>query len=110
MKEKIEQLDKLKQQLTSELREWVKDKSIPLDERWDVFFASGLGVHSGSLENFVNLTDDDLANVRDFNRYEIVDLDYVREYGSITLESDEAYDEFREDVLSKFIKSFEWDW
>ena len=107
MKEKIEQLAKQKQELTVELREWVKDKSIPLDERWDVFFASGLGSHIGSIEEFVNLNSDDYCD--NMQRHEIVHLGDVSDWvGSLT--SDEAYDEFREDVLSKFIKSFEWDW
>lgn len=43
-------------------------------------------------------------------RHEIVNLRDISDWGIDSLESDEAYDEFREDVLSKFIKSFEWDW
>ena len=31
------------EQITSKLKEWVKDKDVPLDERWDVFIKSGLG-------------------------------------------------------------------
>lgn len=110
MKERIEQLAKLKVEITSDLREWVKDKSIPLDERWDVFFASGLGIHSGNIEKFINLNDDDLVSRMDYNRHEIVKLGDIREYGIDSLESDEDYNDFREDVLEKFIKSFEWDW
>ena len=37
MKEKIEEFLKQKEILKNELKEWVKDKSIPLKERWHLF-------------------------------------------------------------------------
>ena len=110
MKEQIEELEKLKLKITANLKEYVKDKSIPLDERWNLFFESNLGSHSNYIENFVNLDSNDLANSRDYNRHETVDLQDLREYGVESIESDKEYDEFREDVLNKFIQSFEWDW
>lgn len=110
MRDKIKQLKKDKEKLTLELKEWVKDKSIPLDERWEVFFASDLGKHSSWIEDFVNLDSDDVASHRDMDRSETVDLQDIRAYGISSIESDEDYDAFREDVLTKFIKSFEWDW
>ncbi len=110
MKEKIEQLGKLKVEITSELKEWVKDKSIPLDERWDTFFKSGLGRHISSIETFVNLTGNDICSVFQPSRHETIHLGDIAEYGISSIESEEAYNEFREDVLNKFVKSFEWDW
>lgn len=110
MLEKIEQLNKLKQNLTSELRKWVKDKSIPLNERWVVFFKSDLGEHVSSIEDFVNLNSDDVYDTYQPERYITIYLSDIRDYGIKSLESDEDYDAFREDVLNKFIKSYRWDW
>ncbi len=108
MKEKIQELEKLKLKLTADLKEWVKDKSIPLDERWEVFFASGLGDHETCYEDFVNLNSDDYCDR--VSRHEVIYLSDIRDWGIDSLESDEDYDAFREDVLERFIKSFEFDW
>ncbi len=110
MKEKIQQLKDLKQELTLELKEWVKDKTIPLDERWDLFFQSDLGDHRTWIEDFKNLDSDNIAKNRDVNRHETIYLDTIEEWYIKSIEDSEKYDEFREDVLSKFIQSFEWDW
>ena len=110
MKKEIEELEKLKLKITTNLKEWVKDRSISLDERWNLFFKSNLGDHKNWIEDFKNLDSDDLVKSRDYNRHETVYLEDLKEYGVESIESDENYNEFREDVLSKFIKSFEWDW
>ena len=108
MKEQIEELEKLKLKITANLKEWVKDKSVSLDERWNVFFKSGLGMHVGSIEDFVNLDPDDYCD--NVSRCETIDLQDIRDWGIKSIELNEDYDAFREDVLNKFIKSFEWDW
>jgi hypothetical protein len=106
MKEQIEELEELKLKITANLREWVKDKSISLDERWNLFFKSDLGDHKTYHENFVNFKSDEYCN--NLNRYKIIDLSNAINYKNF---SDEIqYDDFRENVLNKFIKSFKWDW
>ena len=110
MLEKIELFKQQENLLKSELRDWVKDKSITLDERWSVFFKSELGDHSSGIEDFINLDSDDIASVMDHHRHEIVYLEDISEYGIESIKNENDYNEFREDVLNKFIKSYEWDW
>jgi len=51
MKEKIEQYLTLQSQLKSEMKEWVKNEDIPLDERWKLFIKSELGdIHDWYME------------------------------------------------------------
>ncbi len=105
MKEQVEELEKLKLKITANLKEWVKDKSISLDERWDVFIKSDLGDHKTYYEDFVNFESDDYCD--NFEKYQTLNLSNAINYKNF---SDEEYNEFREDVLNKFIKSFKWDW
>lgn len=43
MKEKLRQFKKIQSEFTQELKAYCKDKSIPIDERWEVFAESGMG-------------------------------------------------------------------
>ncbi len=42
MKEKLKQFKKIQSEFTQELKAYCKDKSIPIDERWEVFTESGM--------------------------------------------------------------------
>lgn len=108
MKEKIEEFLKQKQQLTPELKEWVKDKSIPLEERWEVFFKSELGENSTYYEEFEHFFNEVYCNR--LNKYQTLKLKDVEEYDWFPELSHEELIEFKEDVLSRFINSFKWDW
>lgn len=46
MKERIEEFLKQKDAFQKEMKEWLKDESIPLEERWEVLTKSGLGLTS----------------------------------------------------------------
>ncbi len=111
MKEKIENYLTNKEKLKTDLKEWVKDKSIPLDERFEVFIKSNLGDHRRFSESF----NCKLGNVYlDYleQRYETqkVDeiIDFYNEYKEKFTETDLIT--FKENVLEKFVKSFEFDW
>lgn len=43
MKEKLKQFKKIQSEFEQELKAYCKDKSIPLDERWELFVESGMG-------------------------------------------------------------------
>lgn len=110
MKEKIENFLKLKEELKKELKEYVKDKKIPLEERWELFVKSKLGNHSRYYYEFEGI---------DWNRYTLYDDFYTDKYAQITVDAMletarelEDFDEiaFKKDVLNKFIYSFENDW
>lgn len=108
-KQKFEEYLKLKEQISAELQLYVVDQSIPLDERWDVFCKSGLGNEESFYEDFKNFKVDDWCD--NFDRHETIILtDIVKESWFYTFKSDEAYNEFREDVLKRFIRSFINDW
>lgn len=110
MRDKIKEFNSSKELLKQELKKYVTNREISLDERWNLFFESDLGDHSTSIEDFLNLDSDDIASVRDFNRHEIVDLESIIEWEIESIKDEDCYDKFREDVLRKFIKSYEWDW
>jgi len=112
---KIEQFLDEKAKLTKELQEWVVDKVIPLEERWNLFIKSGLGGHTWVYVDF----DTDIG--RDY----CDDLEQKYETHKVTdvlswAEDQEDHEkprytenqiiDFKESVLIKFIKSFDFDW
>lgn len=120
MKDKIEEFLKTKEQLTEELKIWVKDKSIPLEERWEVFIKSELGEQSDFYEDFVHIESDEYNPDGHFHidRHELITVQEILERAQeanyyskeIMLDTEEKIIEFKEEVLSKFIYSFENDW
>jgi hypothetical protein len=106
MKEKIEKFLKLKKDLTSELKKWVKDKSIPLEERWDVFVDSELW------ENDCYIIHSDVLDLdrcySNMDRHETINVEWILEYFSD--EPKEKLDKFKEEILENFIYSFTYDW
>lgn len=113
MKEEIELFLQNKDELTEKLKIWVKDKSIPLDERWDLFIKSDLGEHSRYVERFnCKLGDHFVENLE--NKYETNNVSEILDFANYDPEDDsyseEDIIEFKENVLDKFIKSFEFDW
>ena len=121
-----------KKEVTELLKEYVKNKRIPLEERWILFLSSKLGVTNDYYVVF-NTLNEDFYNDTGINRYEnitvewLLDLliDHSIEESEITrffinkLDSKkltkETYlnaslDLFKEEVLEKFIYSFNYDW
>jgi hypothetical protein len=75
MKEKIEQFLKEKESLIKEFKKWVKDKNIPLEERWDLFVKSGLGVHDNYYHKPKGI---------DWDKYTLYDDFYIDRYATIS--------------------------
>jgi hypothetical protein len=102
--------------LKKELKEWVKNKDIPLETRWDIFIMSELGDHKIYIERFnCNIGNDYIENLESRYTTEYVEsiLDWVEE--QVTDDETPVYTEediikFKENVLEKFIYSFEFDW
>jgi hypothetical protein len=118
------------------LRAWVKDKSVPLEERWEVFVMSGLGecgryVYGGFKEIEVNFFIYDgryhceryqtvlLAEVieregeenADFEEDENGEMLFDKDGEAVlTKEAKESVDAMKEIVLKDFIHSFVYDW
>lgn len=118
MKNKIKELNLLKKTLTKELKIWVKDKSIPLDERWDVFHDSQLGEELSFYEEFEGVDSDGYYDNYYIDKYQTVYTKNLFEMASekrynkqkAELDTIEKQNAFKEDVLNKFVKSFEMNW
>ncbi len=106
MKEKIEGFLQEKEHLTKELQAYVVNKDIPLEERWDLFIGSDLGVHKSFYQDFIH------AKARDVSgeRYSNTDVDEILEFMEDDNYSEKQINEFKEDALKKFIKSYNYDW
>lgn len=97
-----------KKRLTEKLKVWVKDKSIPLETRWDTFVDSGLGRQDGYYYNFKSLDEDDFHSGR--NKYQMLDVtDVIRHFDNPET-TEEEINAFKEEALNDFIFSWEFDW
>lgn len=116
----IHEINKLlndKAKVTKELREYVKDKNIPLDQRWDLFIYSELGTHHKYIIHPDGLDEDKYFDTIDFDRGTIIIVeDFLENIKILDVEDPEEdkilEDEvvFKEWCLDKFIKSFTFDW
>lgn len=126
MKEKIKKFLEDSSTIKEELKKFVMDKSIPLKERWDLFIESKLGDHSNYIVHF-NTIDDDLFGPDEIirvSKYETITVEDICVYylenkiypyaGLISKQNEKLtfinLDEFKEEVLEKFIYSFTFDW
>ena len=100
--------------LISELKKLVKDKSIPLEDRWNEFIESGLGEEDRFL---LSLDCYDLDNFyADCERYATYDVEDIIDH---IIDCEEELDnveynnlltEIKEEILDQFICSFVYDW
>ena len=125
MRQTVDEMLHHQAQITANLKLWVVDKDIPLDERWDVFIKSGLGTKDSWITRFDSLGQDYFMYDGEYHceRYQTIHMDnvwermtddtrlYLTEF-SDTLKPEVAakLDPFREEVLEKFIQSFYYDW
>lgn len=138
MKHIVEEMLYHQDHITEKLKVWVVDKDIPLEERWDTFIKSGLGEHHVFLVKFKSLGEDFISYDGKFHaeRHQTVDVEDIEQIlldGHGHWEGDwegrwdgdghwkgeefiheeypeEMIAEFKEEVLEKFLKSFEFDW
>lgn len=120
MENKILEFVKLRDQLTRELKEWVKNKSIPLETRWETFLISELGDH----RNWIIDINPVVSKHADYmNRYMTLELERVVEsledelcykeevdLENLSIESRIQISSLKEDILEAFVKSFRVDW
>lgn len=112
IKEKVEEFLDLQNDLRIELKEYVKDKSISLDERWELFITCELGDREPYCESFESFDYDNFYATYEFSRdEEITSEDIIyrlnkdsEQYLYTTL------DDVKEEILDKFLYSFKFDW
>ena len=116
---RIKEFKETQSELKDLVKHYVQNKDFPLDERWEVFAESDLGDHDSYYIRFESI---DLMDICDRNRYETIDVIYqvdnLIETYEYYLDKDEYELDFnleeinalKEEVLEKFVKSFECDW
>lgn len=115
LQKRIELFNKAKENIKSDLKKVVVDKSYPLNERWDLFIESNLGEHTNyyvEFEGFEGINSDRYYDDFYIEKYETVQVKYLLKRGieKQILDSDYKINMFKEDVLTEFIKSFEYNW
>lgn len=103
LQKRLELFNKAKENIKSDLKKFVVDKSYPLNERWNLFIESDLGDDDVFIPFFKSF---DIDHCRDFNRYELISVEEILE----NLETEEEENNFKEEILQMFIKSFIFDW
>lgn len=112
IKQTIEGYKAKKLILQDTIKEYVQDKSLPLSDRWEIFCSAGdIIPKKGSVVRFKSWEVQQLI-ANSYLRYQLVDLISLIqdmenediEIGYIGLE------DFKEEILDKFICSFNLDW
>lgn len=109
----IKALLKTKDELLPIFKEWCKDKTVPLDERWELFISSNLGEHRDYYVHpdcGIELDSGDLYDKLEYRKFQyIAAIDFV---AAISDRKDEGGDVnlTKEYFLENFIKSFVNDW
>jgi hypothetical protein len=116
LKELISQHKKERELLIEKLKDYCKDRTIPLEERWELFIESDLG----EIDNYYHEPDGINWNkytlYDDFNcdKYATIDVKGMLKTCKKVLVDDEnfTFDEvvFKEYFLNKFLKGFINDW
>jgi hypothetical protein len=113
-KERVEDLNKQIEAIKSEFAAYIADKSIPLDERWEVFMNAPDNLQGSSpwIQRFKGLPKDFVGYDGPVyaERYQTVDVEYILDVISEIDPSKIDVVAFKEDVLSKNLYSFKYDW
>lgn len=106
--DQIQHLDEKKKELQNDLETYVQDKSLPLSDRWEVFCLAGdIVPKQGHIVRFETL---EVNNIVDgYSRREEVDLIVMIEFIEETTWNINVQD-FKEEILIKFIRGFNYDW
>ncbi|MCP4437544.1 MAG: hypothetical protein GY810_01210 [Aureispira sp.] len=92
------------------LKIWVVNKEIPLDERWEVFIESELGEARPFIVRFDSLGEGFVCydGKIHIERYDVIDVSEIVEG---LMDNDPSLIEaFKEEVLEKFVRTFKYDW
>lgn len=119
MNNRIEQYLALQSQLKADMKEWVKDESIPLKDRWNLFIKSELG-NSDDWYMIPDCLDLDLSAMMDdfcLERYSQVDAESFvtsaiknKEKGEMGYENCTQEALMRYFMITMFVKEFKIDW
>jgi hypothetical protein len=120
----INDINNTRYNLYDEIKTICQDKTLSLDDRWELFASSNLGEHSQWIEHFNNIDLEDFSRYGYINLIDIVDsrLDDLGfyDYEEISKECDfnlqqysdelDKINKLREEILEKWIKSYTIDW
>lgn len=129
MKQKILDFFKLRDEIESVVKQYVQDKSIPLNERWEIFEQSGFGEHQCWIKHLDSLHDDIVMydglvhadRMQSISVFTIIER-YEDDMEDLDDEEKNDPDEnkwlkykfdpitFKEECLAKFIKGWDYDW
>lgn len=117
MKQRLEDFINQQKEIIAELKLFVKDKSVPLDNRWDSFTLAGrLGLifNHDYIAHFTGevgaWVDDELLDGNHFQRHETISCETCLEYAVDENKPEEFIENLKEQWIDKFIYSFEFDW
>lgn len=124
LKELIDDLNQRKLYLEIQVKSVCQDKTLPLDERWELFVSSGFGIDNSFYEEFEGIDNDnfnkyELVNLIEQVRYKLYDCGFYNlsqhlknsEFDIEKYESDfNKIKELQEEILQRWIKSYIFDW
>ena len=112
LKGELTLFNKHKEELTKKVKEYCQNKEYPLDDRWDLFINSNFGKHKEYYVEFEGINSNRYYDDFYIEKYETVQVKYLLKRGieKQILDSDYKINMFKEDVLTEFIKSFEYNW
>ena len=111
----LKEIDKLKESF----KEFCQNKSIDIEDRWEVFEQIGafFGVDEWSIVDFKSLPEEFIMYARDMQteRYQTVNTVNIIQYIEECSEDNSEFsginiDEVKEEILDKFLWSFVYDW
>ena len=112
--ETITLIQNLKNSIEDRVKETVRDKNFPLEDRWNLFTTSEMGCREPFQEDFKtvdNLFGGELSWYDDFYIEGHETLEITRMIKTLEDKfSKEQVDDVKEEILEKFIYSFELDW
>lgn len=113
---KIEELNKQIDAVREEFKFYITCDIVPLEDRWNVFLKAppNLRVTKGYVQHFKGVPEDFIMYDGPLHaeRYETIDVELILEALEQNLEEVKGIDieAFKEDVLSKNIYSYQYDW
>lgn len=115
MEDKINEFRRLESEIKEEVKTFVQDKNKPLEERWRIFCLADMGEMEIWYEDFKALKKiigREVSYCDDFGieRHETFEVAAFFERSIVQNATEELQNELKEEILDKFIYSFEFDW
>ena len=120
MLEKYKELNKLNKKFEEDLKSYVKDQSIPLDERWKTFIECGIGNTDWRTDFDGSIDEENLYEAPLYMmKYETSDVKHMYEVFTseedcdecgIVLDTVEKQEKFKNYCLNNFVIRMKFDW